>query len=643
MSAADYSYFDALLDAVFVFDEDRKILYCNEAAAKMVESSVRRMTRGKSVYDFIEFCDRELFFQPAGLKGRDEALPMQELSYRILPSGREGKAQISLQPFQGEAGKKLWIAVSRDTTLEETLHAKHHEQLRQLEAYSKNLEKMVEDRTLELQKVNVMLSATMNSLGQGFLVFDRDGLCSNFYTKACEEILECQPAGKKIADVLKINSSERANFEMWMSALFGEQLPFNSMKSLGPSDFVHSKNLHVRLDYYPLRNEAQAIERVVLVATDWTNEFLAQEALEKEKKFAKMIVKLVSERKQFSAFLAGIPGILENCHELVRQSKTSVDFDVEKSFRLLHTLEGEAAIYSAGKIWEQCRAAEEIIEPVKKRLIEFDASCREKYIQALNELVAVYKSFLVQHEELFRLTRVLGESVIEMNRADVLRLCDFLVQNKVAPEIVEHVKNQLLAEEIIQSFRHYGDVALSVAEKLGKQIHPIDFVGGAIKVMPGTFETLFSTFVHVTRNMVDHGIEAPEEREMMGKEARGRITFEFSTETTDKMDWLIISVRDDGQGIDHERLRNKIVEARPEVDLTKLSQHELIQAVFDPGLTTKQEVGEFSGRGVGLNAVKDAALALGGSAEVFSELGKGTRVVVRVPLKFVQKSLTQAA
>jgi two-component system, chemotaxis family, sensor kinase CheA len=634
MSQPDYSYFDALLDAVFVLNEQRGIVYCNEAAAKLFESSVKRLTKGKPIFEFAEFFDDNSFLTIDGTSGKSEPAPMQEVQFKLVQSGKMGKVQISLQPFKDVSGEPRWIAITRDVTLEEVLHAKHHAQLQQLEAYSKNLEKMVEERTLELQKVNVMLSATMNSLGQGFLVFDSSGTCSNFYTKACEDILESMPALKKIWDVLRVPEKERSTFDMWMKALFSEQLPFESMKSLGPSKYEHTQDRHVRLDYFPLRDDANKIDKVVLVATDWTNEFLAQKALEQEKKFAKMVIKLVTARKQFAGFLSSIAAVIEESRNLANTVQGDWQkFDVETSFRLLHTLEGEAGIYSADTIWLYSRKAQEVIEPVKKGHEPYSENVHVRYIEALNELESMQATFLKTNDELFTLTGVKGAVVIEIQKDQVLKICEHLSKSGVSHDLVQYVKTELLAEKIESSFAHYNDVSQAVAERLNKKVRSIEFHGGDLRIITDRFETLFSTFVHVARNTVDHGIEAPEEREMMGKPPEGSIVFNFKKVVHDNQDWLQIEVQDDGQGIEPERIRRKILEAKPDADLSGQTDHDIIQSVFDPGLTTKAEVGEFSGRGVGLNAVRDAAEQLGGSAVVHSELGKGTRLTVLVPIQ----------
>ncbi len=620
MSQVDYSYFDALVDAVFVLNKDQGITYCNEAAAKLFESSVRRLSKGKPIQEFAKFSNENLFAA--------DALPMQEVHFDLIAGGKTGKVQMATQPFVDSAGETGWIAVIRDVTLEETLHAKHHKQLQELEAYSKNLEQMVQERTAQVQRANIMLAAIMNSLGQGFLVFDREGTCSDFYTKACEDILESLPAQKKIWDVLKLKPNEIESFKMWTQATFGEQLPFDSMKDLGPSAYAHSQDRHVRLDYFPIRSDDSKIANIVQVATDWTNEYLAQQALEKEKKYARMIIKLVTSKRQFAAFLDTVPTVLKDTRKLALATDS---FDHETSFRLLHTLEGEAGIYSAQQIWLASRQAQEVIEPVKRNETVFTTEIHAQYVKALAHLESEYHAFLAENSELFELAGMGGKQKVEIEKETLYSVVRHLKTKAVPAETMNYLEQQLFRESVVSGLGHYNDVVMNVAARLGRKVHPIQFVGGETRLFLDNYQHLFSSLVHAFRNAVDHGLESPEDREMMGKDPTGRLVLTTETFSKNGQPWLRITLADDGQGIDAARIRAKLVTDNASGVWESTPDDEIIQHVFDPGLTTRSDIGEFSGRGVGLNAVKAEADAIGGNVRMTTEIGKGSQLIIEVP------------
>ncbi|MCB0340678.1 MAG: PAS domain-containing protein [Pseudobdellovibrionaceae bacterium] len=638
----DYSIFDSLIDGVFVLRADRSVLYCNEAAATLAESSVRRLTRGGPIYDHFKFDDETLFVMPKGEWGKDEATPYKEVAFE-LKSGKLGRVQLAIQPFTDAAGELRWVLMLHDVTLEEVLHKKYHKQLEEkevvidelkiaqekLEAYSKNLESMVEERTRELKSANLMLSAIMDSLGQGFLVFNEGGVCSKIFTKACEDVLECNPADKNIWDVLRLDSSESETFQMWMKAVYSEALPFADLKNLAPNEYKHSENRFIELDYYPLNTDEGSIGNVVLVATDKTAVREANLALEKEKQFVKMVMKIVANKGQFSKFLASCVATISSVKTLVSQSS---DLDINYLFRLLHTLEGEAATYSANELWRASRMVQEVLEPLRSGKAENPEAVIVNLKRSVNDLETSYSDFMANNEKLFTLTGVAGSRRVEVTLEEVSGLMDDLRKRGVPEEACVLVQNLLLAEPVAPLFMHMNDVATLVAERTGKKLKPMYVEGGEIRVYPAAYEELFSTLVHAFRNAVDHGIEPPEERQMAGKDEQGQIKVVVKSTDSGQQQWLEFHICDDGGGIDASRVRRKMQEMGRGNEIEGLSDHQVIQYIFDDGFSTRDSVSDFSGRGVGMSAIKASAEELGGTVEVQTQPGVGSRLMIKVPL-----------
>ena len=480
----DYSYFDALIDSVFVINDEKGILYCNEAAATLCDSSVRRLTKGKPISDVIGFSNPSIFL--------DEPFPMTEMNFNLVKAEKEGKVQLAAHPFVEPTGESRWIVIARDVTLEEVLHAKYHKQLEekedviiqlkeakaQLEDYSKNLEKMVEERTLEVKRANVMLNAIMDSLGQGFLVFDKEGVCGKFYTKACLEVLEDTPEGKHICQVLNLSEKDTETFNLWMQAVFSQSLGFDSLKDLAPQAYEHSQGRHVRLDYFPIYNEDKKTTHIVLVATDWTAEYQANAALEKEKLYAKMVIKLVSSKNQFEKFL-------HSCDEVVGQLKKAVndsnDLDIEWAFRMLHTLEGEAATYSVGSIWQATRAPQEILEPYKKGEESDFSKVKAEFIKNLDEILMKKAIFTTENKELMESLGLGKEPTLEISIEDIDSIINFLSQNGVSSENISFVEAQLKSQPVMSLFGHYQDVVSTLAGKVNKRVLPVNWQNMEIK------------------------------------------------------------------------------------------------------------------------------------------------------------------
>jgi two-component system chemotaxis sensor kinase CheA/two-component system sensor histidine kinase and response regulator WspE len=170
--------------------------------------------------------------------------------------------------------------------------------------------------------------------------------------------------------------------------------------------------------------------------------------------------------------------------------------------------------------------------------------------------------------------------------------------------------------------------ARDLAREQGKEV---EFVvkGGETGVDKTILLSLNDPLVHLMRNSVDHGLEPPEEREKAGKPRVGRITLSARTDG----DLLAVTLEDDGRGIDPQRIRTAAVRKGilGEAQASGLSARAALDLIFLPGFSTREEAGEVSGRGVGLDVVRKKVTALGGSVVVESEPGKGARFTLRMP------------
>ena len=651
----DFSVFDSLLDSVFVIDGDRKILYCNTAAAVFCGSSVRRLSKGQKIFDILRFSDEHLFVMPNGTQGKDSATGFTELDFEAIAAGKAGRVQIAIQPFQSENGTSQWVVLLHDVTLEEVLHRKYRGELEQkegyiielrkaqaeLEQYSKNLEKMVEERTAEVQRANQMLSAIMNSLGQGFLVFDKDGACGSIFTKACLDILECSPSGMRIWEVLKLFGPQRDQFSKWVEASFKEALPFDNMVELAPRLFAHSQNRHITLDYYPLRSSKNEITSVVLVATDRTAEFEAGLALEREKQNAQMIMRIIRARDHFAQFLKSTRETIVRIQKDLNSSEFSVE-EGEDLFRQLHTVEGEAAAYSMATVRAAARLAQDVLEPLRWG-DALDRQGVQRLSNAIRDLGSTFNQFLAHNQELFDILGLEKGRKVELPYNKVLAFRHHLERHGLAPRLLQDFDDDFLRVPLKSCLRPLEETAIVVASKQSKMLKPFVFETGAVHVIVDNFENLFSSLVHAVRNSVDHGLEDPNERVAAGKPGAGQIIVRAQWVLRNSGRWLKLEIQDDGRGIDADKIRAKLDQRYPSVNWQEKSDHDVIQHVFDAGLSSREDVGEFSGRGIGMDAILTEARHLGGEASIESEVGKGTTLVIEIPDQPLKQSMRVGA
>jgi len=168
-----------------------------------------------------------------------------------------------------------------------------------------------------------------------------------------------------------------------------------------------------------------------------------------------------------------------------------------------------------------------------------------------------------------------------------------------------------------------------LARKLNKQI--VFFSSGTdIELDKSVIDALEAPLMHLIRNCVDHGIETPDVREKSGKNRKGRIDFDAKIAGSD----IVISIKDDGYGINVDNVRTKATNLNIIKEEDKLDETEILQLVFLPGLSTSKELSDISGRGVGLDVVKNSIRNLYGHITVQSTKNVGTEFLLKIPLRY---------
>jgi two-component system chemotaxis sensor kinase CheA len=617
----DFSAFDSILDSAFVIDAEGRIVYCNDAGATFCQSSVRRLIGKALLTDLIKLTEPNILPFTEDSIGRLSPSSFIETEYHVPKAGRSGKVQLAVRPVEDQH----WLFFLRDVSLEEALHSKYRSELAQKEDYARNLEKLVEARTAELRSVNKTLNAILDSLGQGFFTFNSMGDCGSVFTKACAAILEGIPKNRKAWDVLGVSDSDRGQFLKWSDSLFKEVLPFDDMKVLGPSLYPHSAHKHVVLDYYPIRKEdASEIADVVVVATDKTAEHQAQIALESERQYASMVVKFLKNKDQFLQFLTSVTQAIEQLK--VMAAGDISDQIVAESFRSLHTLEGEAGTFSLRELRQLSRDSQHLLEPLKQKGA-FTSKQVDLYRASLVVLQTKFENFLVDNNGIFEVTSEKRERRLEIPVSVVNQLFSDLEALPQGNSLAGKYREQILRVPIGDQLKYYDGLIQSVAERIGKKVKPMQVQGGEIRIFTEPYRSIFSSMVHAFRNAIDHGLETPEDREWAGKDPAGLVQVKVAKEK----DKLALTITDDGKGIDPEVIREKLKEKFPEKDFSAQNDEEIVQNVCLPGFSSRDEVGEFSGRGVGLDALREEVLRLGGTIHLKSKVGAGTTIEIVLP------------
>lgn len=214
--------------------------------------------------------------------------------------------------------------------------------------------------------------------------------------------------------------------------------------------------------------------------------------------------------------------------------------------------------------------------------------------------------------------------VLGLHDENTLGKIALLTRNILA---LQRVATNLRMVPIQQVFQKLGRISRDIAQKSGKEIH-ILFEGEKTEIDRNIAELIYDPLVHMVRNAADHGIESPETRRAMNKPEHG--TIKVSADC--RQGKVILQIADDGKGLDKDKILAKAIEqghAKPDQGL---SDAQVYQLIFMPGLSTATKVTEISGRGVGMDVVKSNIDRLQGKIKVDTMVGEGTTFTIRLPL-----------
>jgi two-component system, chemotaxis family, sensor kinase CheA len=260
------------------------------------------------------------------------------------------------------------------------------------------------------------------------------------------------------------------------------------------------------------------------------------------------------------------------------------------------------------------------VAAVAESTLRVDAARIDSVMNLVGELI-IGKSML--NRALTEFDRVHSKDPIRAKLADALAF-----QARVLDELHKSVlKIRMVPVE--QLFRRFPRVVRDVAKHCGKDV-ALEIAGQNTDLDKGILDALAEPLTHIVRNAVDHGIESSEDRIAAGKGARGTIYLNAYHQGTQ----VVIEIRDDGRGVDLERIRKQAVQrglVKAE-DVSRLADSELTNMIFEPGFSTASQVTEVSGRGVGMDVVRTVLDRLKGTVNVISHPGKGTTIQLRAPL-----------
>jgi two-component system, chemotaxis family, sensor kinase CheA len=254
------------------------------------------------------------------------------------------------------------------------------------------------------------------------------------------------------------------------------------------------------------------------------------------------------------------------------------------------------------------------------------------------------KTVRIDVERLDELMNLVGELVLGRNRLTQIvsgiverfegeslarELMDTIAQVDYLTSELQAVVMRARMMPIAKVFSKFPRIVRDLSRDLNKEVELLIY-GEETEVDKSVIESIHDPLVHLIRNAIDHGIETPQERKAIGKPEKGKVILRAEHEGN----FIVITVEDDGRGIDPERVRRKAVEKKiiTEQEASSISDRDALNLIFLPGFSTASKVTNVSGRGVGLDVVKANITKLNGMIDVQSTLGQGTKFMLKLPL-----------
>jgi len=481
--------------------------------------------------------------------------------------------------------------------------------------YTTRLEDKVKERTEALRDL-------FDHMEEGILSFGPDFKVAPDYSRECERLFGQKIEGSLVIDLIDPEGKDRATlFRRALTATFRTKDPYQQevFLSLLPSEIsLRGRILQVKLR---ILNP----ERMMMILKDITYNRKLEEQLTQEQRILKLVVNALGNRTYFLDTMETFEGFLRERPAL----------PLQELYRYLHTYKGVLSQLDLVYAPRALHRAEEHLSFYLK-----NQEVRGKVPSNLLDWESLHTS-LEQDKEILK--QYLGQRFFERKQIYVLEPEDLQELERLASKIrsVPKMIEELSIEEelsvipklrtvrIFDLFSIYPSQVMELAKLRGKAIAPLQIKGDNVRVRQEKYEALVLRFVHLLRNAIIHGIEDPEDRHSKGKPTEGRIELTIRRIA----EGIEFRIQDDGKGIDWEEVRRKAIEKgllTPERGST-FEESELRELMFRDGISTRREADLFSGRGIGLSAVREEVERLGGEMDMRTEKDRGTEIIIKIP------------
>ncbi|MGM0501759.1 MAG: ATP-binding protein [Bacillota bacterium] len=489
---------------------------------------------------------------------------------------------------------------------------------------SEKILKISDNNQKVLRRTQNNLSSLLNNAGQGFLTFGEDLLIDPEYSLECKNIFGQEIAEKSCLDVIFKNSDLELVKQVFNNVFQEDHSKVELYLTLLPEELkVNNKLLEIKYKF--IAEE----EKVMCIITDITEKRELENKLEKERHNLKMAIttivnqglvkKYINDFKEYFTYeIYDLIGKIKNCNLL------------DEMYRKVHTFKGVFGQWGMNNTAESLHQLEDQIVDFKKSRDSISKDDLIKFITKIN-----VNNFL--EEDINIIKEILGrnflkqEDTIMVNKETILKLEEKVKKyfpDREKKAVLEQLK-RIIYKPMQELIGIYEDYIYELAQRVGKKVDDFIIEGEEVLVDEDIYHDFNKSLIHIFRNIIHHGIEDPNQRLINNKPEGGKIRCQVK----EKNNNIIIIISDDGQGIDLEKIKNQAVQKGlyTKEELDALPQDKVVNLIFADNLSTKKEVCQIAGRGIGMASVKSEVSKLGGQISVTTEAGAGTEFKIVLP------------
>ncbi len=463
---------------------------------------------------------------------------------------------------------------------------------------SLRLQKQVE----RLEERNRGMAMVLDNVDQGFLTIDRAGRPSEDRSAVVARWFNEPAVDLPLPELFRRVEDDQAAVlaELNLDQLEAGVMPDRVVLAQMPGR-VRTGDRILDVTYRPF--DATDGPRVLVVMSDVTSAIATERAEAEKRELLSFFERMLRDRSGFADFVDELDRLVAELGDARRRS------DLATQRRILHTIKGNAPIVGMERLATVCHELETAISVRQDGLTEQERARLEGVWTSIRSQVA-------------KLDATIDHRAIEVDEGDLTRL-EELVERGVSTEIIRGELASWRLTPVACRLERLALQGAALAERVGKADVRLHVEGNGIRLATDPWRPLWSSLIHAVRNAIDHGIEDQAERDAAGKPGAGAVSLVARR-------WdegFEIIVEDDGRGIDWATLE---LEAAAR-GLPSDTEDELIEVLFADGITSRREVTETSGRGIGMGALRETARALGGEVLVDSRPARGTRLTFRFP------------